>query len=173
MYELRMTIHQIIFIREKALDNAELCVYLPYLNYTLRMASLCVAYEMRMSSVSQSPYVWGKFHLWRNLSDMARHSSGVVGQFISSGMYSSMMAWQASLTIRILVFPPSIRTSWLNACSQRQGRVESVRASVQVSGYPCTRCVVWWPWDPLWLAAHPTSRGHPHEVREGSLVLVS
>ena len=53
---------------------------------------------------------------------------------------------------------PSIRTSWLNTCSQRQGDAKSVRASGQAPGAPCTMCIFWWSWDSLWLAAHRTSR---------------
>ena len=109
---------------------------------------------------SSAPHVWEKFHFWRNLSDMARHPSGVVEQVITSGMHSSMMAWQTSLTTSDWVlWGTLIRTSWLNRCSQRQGDAKSVRASGQAPGAPCTRCVVWWSWDPLWLAGHRTSRG--------------
>ena len=52
---------------------------------------------------------------------------------------------------------PSIRTSWLNTCSQRQGDAKSLQASGQAPGAPCTMCVFWWSWDSLWLAAHRTS----------------
>ena len=68
---------------------------------------------------------------------------------------------------------PSTRTSWLNTCSQRQGDAKLVRASGQVPGAPCTTCVVWGSWDPLWLAFIEHLGGHTHEVLEGHLVLVS
>ena len=42
---------------------------------------------------SSAPQAWGKFHFCRNLSDMRRHPSGIVGQVMTSSKYSSTMAW--------------------------------------------------------------------------------
>ena len=53
--------------------------------------------------------------------------------------------------------PPRVLHGWI-LCSQRQGNAKLVRASGQAPWAPCTTCVAWWSWDPLWLASHRTSR---------------
>ena len=68
-----------------------------------------------------------------NLSDIARYPSGVVGQVITSSMYSSTTGWQTPLTASDWVLWGTLQAYFMVG-SQRQGDANLVRASGQLPG---------------------------------------
>ena len=104
--------------------------------------------------------IWGKFHFWGNLSDIARHPSGVVGRVIISSMYSSMMAWQTFLTASDWVLWGTHHAYFMVEYLLPEARQCKVSASFR----PSSR-------DSLYIIEH--LGGYTHEILERSLILVS
>ena len=69
---------------------------------------------------SSAPHAWGKFHFWKKTPRAWNHR-----WWLGRSLWRRVTGCCAG---------PSIRTSWLNTCSQRQGDAKSVLASGQAPG---------------------------------------
>ena len=123
---------------------------------------------------SRASTAWGIFHLFLKTSSIGVHSSGVMGQVMTSSLYSSTMAWQTSGMMRLTVSLPhedvheAGGTYHLKPGTPQWWPASSLEVALSSS---CILLLYPWPHSLHQLIKH--GRLHPEVVEEGLWIFYS